>query len=79
MGRHAVKVSSCNGGGSSYDEGMAILVWTLGLPTVATAVAIVWVHVASRPRGPVETHESVAAHERFKAAFAATSTQRRAG
>ena len=58
---------------------MSILVWTLGLPTVATAVAIVWVHVASRPRGPVETHESVAAHERFKAAFAASSTQRRAG
>ena len=57
---------------------MAILVWTLGLPTVATAVAIVWVHVASRPRGPVETHESVAAHEKFKAAFAPTSTQHRA-
>jgi hypothetical protein len=38
------------------------------------------VHVASRPRGPVETHESVAAHERFKAAFAPSSTQqRRAG
>ena len=79
MGRHPVRLSSCNAARSSYDEGMAILVWTLGLPTVATAVAIVWVHVASRPRGPVETHESVAAHERFKAAFAPTSTQRRAG
>ena len=72
--------SRCNAAHSSYDEGMAILVWTLGLPTVATAIAIVWVHVASRPRGPVETHESVAAHERFKAAFAPSSTQqRRAG
>jgi hypothetical protein len=58
--------------------GMAILVWTLGLPTVATAVSIVWVHWSQRPRGPVETHESVAAHERFKAAFA-SSSQRRAG
>ena len=58
---------------------MAILVWTLGLPTVATALAIGWVHWSTRPRGPVETHESVAAHERFKAAFASTSTQRRAG
>jgi len=58
---------------------MAIPVWTLGLPTVATALAIGWVHWSTRPRGPVETHESVAAHERFKAAFASTSTQRRAG
>lgn len=58
---------------------MAILVWTLGLPTIATAVAIGWVHWSTRPRGPVETHESVAAHERFKAAFAPGSSQRRAG
>lgn len=50
---------------------MAILVWTLGLPTVATLLAIVWVHWSQRPRGPVETHESVAAYERFKAAFGA--------
>jgi hypothetical protein len=52
---------------------MAILVWTLGLPTVATLLAIVWVHWSQRPRGPVETHESVEAYERFKAAFASTS------
>ena len=78
MGRHTL-VGHCNAARSSYDGVMAILVWTLGLPTVATAVAIVWVHVASRPRGPVETHESVAAHERFKAAFAPSTTQRRAG
>jgi hypothetical protein len=59
---------------------MAILVWTLGLPTVATVLAIVWVHWSQRPRGPVETHESVAAYERFKAAFAASAPpHRRAG
>ena len=49
---------------------MAILAWTLGLPTVATAMAILWVHWATRPRGPVEPRESVAQHERFKAALA---------
>jgi hypothetical protein len=48
---------------------MAILTWTLGLPTVATLLAIVWVHWASRPRGPVATQESVEQYERFKAAF----------
>ncbi|MBV9293025.1 MAG: hypothetical protein JO222_11300 [Frankiales bacterium] len=53
---------------------MAILAWTLGLPTVATAMAIGWVHWAARPRGPVAPHESVAAHERFKAALAASTT-----
>jgi hypothetical protein len=37
-------------------------------------MAIAWVHWATRPRGPVEPHESVAAHERFKAALASTSS-----
>jgi hypothetical protein len=55
---------------------MAILVWTLGLPTVATILAILWVHWAQRPRGPVETHESVAAYERFKAAIGSGSQRR---
>jgi hypothetical protein len=50
---------------------MAILAWTLGLPLVMTMLAIGWVHWATRPRGPAETHESVAEHERFKAALAA--------
>jgi hypothetical protein len=49
---------------------MAILAWTLGLPTVATAMAILWVHWAARPRGPMETRESVAQHEKFKSALA---------
>jgi hypothetical protein len=53
---------------------MAILAWTLGLPTVATMMAIGWVHWASRPRGPVAVHESVAEHERFKAALAAPTS-----
>ena len=57
---------------------MAILAWTLGLPTVMTMLAIGWVHWANRPRGPVETHESVAAHERFKAAMATPSGAPRA-
>jgi hypothetical protein len=49
---------------------MTILAWTLGLPSVATALAIGWVHWSTRPKGPAETHESVAEHERFKAALA---------
>jgi hypothetical protein len=59
---------------------MAILAWTLGLPTVATAMAILWVHWATRPRGPIEARESVAQHEKFKAAMAsAESAAHKAG
>lgn len=49
---------------------MTILAWTLGLPTVATAMAILWVHWSARPRGPMEARDSVAQHEKFKAALA---------
>jgi hypothetical protein len=56
---------------------MAILAWTLGLPTVATMMAIGWIHWATRPRGPVETRESVAAHERFKAAMTSSNVAER--
>ena len=49
---------------------MGILVWTLGLPTVATVLAVLWVTWSSRPRGPIETHVSLAEHERFKRAMA---------
>jgi hypothetical protein len=56
---------------------MSILVWTLGLPTFATVVAIGWVHWSSRPRGPMGTHESLAEHERFKAALAASTAPHR--
>lgn len=48
---------------------MGILVWTLGLPTVATVLAVAWVTWSSRPRGPIETHVSLAEHERFKRAM----------
>ena len=48
---------------------MGVLAW-LGVPAVATLVAIVWVNWAARPRGPVETEQSLAERERFKAAFA---------
>ncbi len=47
---------------------MGVLAW-LGAPAVATLIAIVWVNWAARPRGPVETEESLAERERFKAAF----------
>jgi hypothetical protein len=57
---------------------MTILVWTLGFPTVATLFAIAWVVWSSRPRGPAETHDSVAAHERFKQALAKPPAPRRA-
>lgn len=56
---------------------MAILAWTLGLPTMATIIAIGWVYWASRPRGPAATQESVAAYERFKAALDRSSTDGR--
>ncbi|MGN6475458.1 MAG: hypothetical protein ACTHK4_17680 [Mycobacteriales bacterium] len=47
---------------------MGVLAW-LGAPAIATLIAIVWVNWAARPRGPVETEESLAERERFKAAF----------
>lgn len=57
---------------------MGVLAW-LGAPAGATLLAIVWVHWSSRARGPVETSESLAERERFKAAFARTQPpQRRA-
>jgi hypothetical protein len=58
---------------------LIILVWTLGLPTVATLLAIAWVSWSTRQRGPAETHESVAAHERFKKAMAKPPAPRRGG
>ena len=49
---------------------MGILAWTLGPSSIATALAIAWVHWANRPKRPAATQESLAAHERFKAALA---------
>jgi hypothetical protein len=53
-----------------------VLAW-LGVPAAATILAIVWVHWASRVRGPVETRESLAERERFVAAFAPSQPPRR--
>jgi len=58
---------------------LTILLWTLGLPTVATLLAIAWVTWSTRERGPAQTHESVAAHERFKKAMAKPPAPRRSG
>jgi hypothetical protein len=55
---------------------MGVLAW-LGVPAAATALAIVWVYWSSRARGPVETSESLAERERFKAAFSAPSQPHR--
>jgi hypothetical protein len=48
---------------------MGVLAWLI-VPAVATVVAIVWVNWSARPRGPVETHESLAERERFVNAMA---------
>jgi hypothetical protein len=48
---------------------MGVLAW-LGIPAGATVIAIIWVNWSSRPKGPIETHQSLAERERFKAAFA---------
>jgi hypothetical protein len=55
---------------------MGVLAW-LGVPAAATLLAIVWVHWASRARGPIETDESLAERERFVAAFAQPPQQHR--
>jgi hypothetical protein len=55
---------------------MGVLAW-LGVPAAATILAIVWVHWASRARGPAETSESLAERERFVAAFARPQQTRR--
>jgi hypothetical protein len=47
---------------------MGVLMW-LAVPAAVTLIAIGWVNWASRARGPVETSESLAERERFKAAF----------
>jgi hypothetical protein len=47
---------------------MSALAW-LAIPLGAVALAILWVMWVSRERPPVDPHESVEEHERFKAAF----------
>lgn len=45
----------------------AIIWWTV--PLVAFVVAIAWVSVANRERPPVDPHDSVAEHQRFRQAM----------
>jgi hypothetical protein len=45
----------------------ALVWWTV--PLAAFVVAIVWVSIANRPRPPADPHDSVAEHERFRAAM----------
>ena len=47
---------------------MSALVW-LTIPVGALAMALLWVAWATRPRPRADTHETVAAHRRFQAAF----------
>ena len=44
------------------------MVWWL-IPLVATVLAVVWVTWINRPRRPVNVHDSLAEHERFKQAM----------
>ena len=47
---------------------MSALLW-LAIPVVALVLAIAWVAWAGRERPRADTHDTVLAHERFKAAF----------
>lgn len=47
---------------------MQAIVWW-SVPLVAFVLAIVWVSIANRPRPPVDPHDSVAEHERFREAM----------
>jgi hypothetical protein len=47
---------------------MSALAW-LAIPVVAVVLAVLWVMWATRTRPPVDVHDSLEEHERFKAAF----------
>ena len=48
---------------------MSALLW-LTIPAAALVLAVLWVTWTSRTRPRADTHETVEAHERFRAAFA---------
>jgi hypothetical protein len=52
------------------------LVW-LTIPVAALVLAIVWVLWTSRTRPRADTHETLAEHDRFKAAFDADHPRHR--
>jgi hypothetical protein len=47
---------------------MSALVW-LTIPVVALVLAMLWVAWASRTRPRADTHDTLEAHRRFRAAF----------
>ena len=47
---------------------MQAFIWW-SVPLVAFVLAIAWVSVANRERPPVDPHDSVAEHERFREAM----------
>lgn len=47
---------------------VSALVW-LTIPVAALVLAVLWVAWASRSRPRADTHETVEAHQRFRAAF----------
>ncbi len=56
-------------GGPALDSAeMSALVW-LTIPLTALVLAVLWVAWTSRTRPRADTHETVEAHRRFRAAF----------
>ncbi len=55
---------------------MSSLAW-LAIPVVALALGVLWALWASRTRPRADTHESLAEHARFKAAFDPPEPDRR--
>jgi len=54
---------------------VSALIW-LTIPVGALLLALVWVAWATRTRPRADTHETVAAHRRFRAAFDAHRVER---
>jgi hypothetical protein len=53
---------------SEVTRAMSALAW-LAIPVVALVLAVAWVAWSGRERPRVDTHDSLLAHQRFKAAF----------
>ena len=50
------------------------MAWWL-IPILATLLAVMWVTWRARPRGPVDPHDSLAAHRRFTEALGPPADQ----
>ncbi|MEO7981814.1 MAG: hypothetical protein ABI807_13100 [Sporichthyaceae bacterium] len=55
---------------------MSPLAW-LAIPLVALVLGVLWALWASRTRPRADTHETLAEHDRFKAAFDPERSDRR--